>query len=212
MALRQFAQDKNSHIYGCELDESRAVESQNRLNRVAFGSFFHSRISRESFHLMLINPPYLSVFTKNGSKTRREKRFLVDSFEHLMLGGVLVYIIPFYRLSEDIARVLCDNFSDLSVYRFIDREFGKFKQIAVIGTRQKRIDGSNFVSTLMHKVVTPDIIPELSELSAERYTIPNQTKEVAVFKGAVFNVAELAQQLSKSTSFDKLTKRTGTVQ
>ena len=74
-ALRQLAQGNNCYAYGVELDESRAEEAQTRLHRVGFGSFFHSRISHEAFHLLFLNPPYLSVINENGGRSRHEKRF-----------------------------------------------------------------------------------------------------------------------------------------
>ena len=69
-ALRQIAQGNNCYAYGVELDESRAEEAQTRLHRVGFGSFFHSDISREAFHLLFLNPPYISVLNESGSKAR----------------------------------------------------------------------------------------------------------------------------------------------
>lgn len=94
-ALRQIAQGNNCYAYGVELDESRAEEAQTRLHRVGFGSFFHSDISREAFHLLFLNPPYLSVLNESGSKARHEKRFLIESIPHLLYGGLLLYVIPY---------------------------------------------------------------------------------------------------------------------
>lgn len=82
-ALRQLAQGNNCYAYGVELDESRAEEAQTRLHRVGFGSFFHSRISHEAFHLLFLNPPYLSVINENGGRSRHEKRFLIESISTL---------------------------------------------------------------------------------------------------------------------------------
>jgi hypothetical protein len=121
-----------------------------------------------------------------------------------MYGGLLVYIIPYYRLTTDICRVLCDNFSDISVWKFSGAEFDRFKQIAVMGIRQKRIDGADQVSSLASLVLEPDRLPELSELPEGRYPLPAASKNVEVFKGAEFNVHELAEQLKRSTSFSKL--------
>ena len=59
-ALQQLAQGDHCYAYGVELDESRAEEAQTRLHRVGFGSFFFSQISHEAFHLLFLNPPYLS--------------------------------------------------------------------------------------------------------------------------------------------------------
>lgn len=203
IALRTLATGNNCMTYGVELDDARATEAQERLHRVAVGSFFHSRISHEAFHVMLLNPPYLSVLNESGSKARHEKRFLADSYEHLLHGGLLIYIVPYYRLTPDIARILCDNFSDLSVYRFMRAEFTRFRQVAVLGTRKRREDGSALVTDFMRMVDDVNLMPELSELLPERYTIPAKAVEVPLFKGSVFNEAELARQLASSKSIAK---------
>jgi hypothetical protein len=193
--------------YGVELDSYRAEEALTRVNRVGFGSYFHSRISNEAFHAMLLNPPYMSVMTKGGSKTRNEKRFLVDSTSNLLMGGLLIYIIPHYRLTVDIARFLCDNFDDLSIWKFTGEEFKKFKQVAIFGTRQRRRDGSEMISKLTSLVLTPGDLPEITKLPTGRYQLPSIQKDVALFKGAEFNVAELSEQLSNSKSFSRQLQR-----
>lgn len=203
-ALRKLAQGNNCFTYGVELDESRAAEAQSRLHRVAFGSFFHSRISHEAFHTMLLNPPYLSVLNESGNKSRHEKRFLMDSLWHLMMGGLLIYIIPYYRLTPDICRILSDNFENLSVWRFTEDEFKKFKQVAVLGLRRKRIDGSEAVSALTKYAFNPELLPCITELEEGRYPLPSVAKTVEVFRGERFNEKELEQQLARSDSFTRL--------
>ncbi len=204
LALKTLAQDKNCNTYGIELDSHRAEEAINHLNRVGFGSYFHSRVSHEAFHLMLLNPPYLSVMTEGGNNTRNEKRFLVESLYHLMYGGLLIYIIPHYRLTADICRVLCNNFDDLTVWKFMGDEFKKYKQVAVMGIRRKRQDGSAMVQTLTSLALTPDDLLELTKLPKNRYHLPTTSVKVNTFKGAQFNVHELAEQLNRSTSFSRL--------
>ena len=204
LALRTLADGNNCNTYGIELDGHRAEEALTRLHRVGFGSYFRSRISNEAFHLMLLNPPYLSVMTEGGNNTRNEKRFLVDSISNLMQSGLMIYIVPHYRLTADICRVLCDNFDDLTVWKFTGDEFRQFKQVAVMGVRRKRRDGSAMASELVSLMLEHHNLPELTELPENRYLLPATEKRVDLFKGAVFNVAELAEQLNKSTSFSRL--------
>jgi hypothetical protein len=203
-ALATLAQGGDCNTYGVELDGYRAEEATDKLNRVGFGSYFRSRISHDAFHLMLLNPPYLSVMTGGGNNTRSEKRFLVDSLYHLMYGGLLIYIIPYYRLTADICRLLCDNFDDLTVWRFTGAEFKRYRQVAVMGVRRKRRDGSGLVPEFASLALAPDMLPELSELPEGRYRLPGVAVKVNTFKGAEFNVHELAEQLSKSASFSRL--------
>ena len=203
-ALRQLAMGNNCYTYGVELDPCRAEEAQTRLHRVGIGSFFHSRISSEAFHLLFLNPPYLSVMTEGGGKARHEKRFLVESIRHLMMGGLLIYIIPYYRLTEDICRMLADNFSDLSVWRFTDSEFAKFRQVAVLGVRKPREDHSGDAGALERCACAPDRLPCLSQLPENRYALPAVPKQVEVFKGERFNEKELERQLCQSDSLQRL--------
>lgn len=137
LALQAFSNGENAKTYGIELDEVRGEEAQNRLFRVGFGSFFFSRISLNVFSGLWLNPPYLSVPGETGNR-RLEKSFLADSIRLLKTGGVLVYIIPYYRATPDVCRVLCENFTDLRVHKFEGSEFTRFKQVVFIGKRIER--------------------------------------------------------------------------
>lgn len=206
-ALRQLAQGNNCYAYGVELDESRAEDAQTRLHRVGFGSFFHSRISHEAFHLLFLNPPYLSVINESGGRSRHEKRFLIESIPTLMYGGLLIYVIPYYRLTPDICRVLVDNFDELTVWRFTDSEFKKFKQVAVLGIRKKRDTELQDTLWLEQLACSPAGIPLLTQLPESRYALPAQPMTVNTFKGERFNQKELEQQLRKSDSFAQMMAR-----
>ena len=89
---------------------------------------------------------------ENGQTGRDEKRFLVNGLCHLMQGGQLVYIIPYYRLTADIARILCNNVERLSVCKFCGKEFQRFRQVAVLGIRKPRDNGSKEVLGLLRQV------------------------------------------------------------
>lgn len=206
-ALRQIAEGNGCYTYGVELDENRAEEAQTRLHRVGFGSFFHSMVSREAFHLMFLNPPYLSVLNESGGRSRHEKRFLIESLPCLTYGGLLVYVIPYYRLTPDICRVLMDNFDDLSVWRFTDKEFQRFKQVAVFGVRKHREIEPPDTFALEQYAVRPASIPSLTELQEGRYALPPVSLEVHTFRGEKFNQKELEQQLRRSGSFTQMMAR-----
>jgi tRNA1(Val) A37 N6-methylase TrmN6 len=203
-ALRTLTSGVMADTYGIEIDEMRGEEAEQNLDRVGFGSFFHSHISHEVFHIMFLNPPYLSVMKEGGGNSRLEKRFLVDSMCHLMQGGLLIYVVPYYRLTVDICRILSDNFEDIRIFRFLDGEFRKFKQVAVMGIKKKKEDGSEYAQKLTRLASDIDNIPPVTSIPAEHYVIPSQEKKVDIFKGAVFNLGELERQLAESKSMDFL--------
>ena len=204
LALAALGEGADCMTYGIELDEGRAEDALSRLARVGFGSYFHSRISRQAFHAMLLNPPYLSIVSEYGGNVRTEKRFLAESCRHLMMGGLLIYIIPYYRLTQDVCTLLCENFQDITVWKFYGNEFERFRQIAVMGIRKEREKCSDAAEQLGAFACDIESIPKLSEIPDGRYPLPEQAKKVDVFKGAVFNKAELAAQLAASRSFAQM--------
>ena len=203
IALQLFAEGTQARTYGIELDEMRGEEAQKRLHRVGYGSFFHSRISLNAFQGLWLNPPYLSVPSETGSR-RLEKSFLADSMRLLQTGGILVYIIPYYRATPDICRVLCENFTDLRVHKFIGKEFERFKQVAFIGVKTERREAEQIAKRLSEYMLSAENIPPITQLPTACYIMPPAKKKVELFKGAVFNVSELADQLKKSTSIERL--------
>ena len=206
-ALKQLAVGNNCYTYGVELDEGRAEEAQRTLHRVGFGSFFYSTVSREAFHLLFLNPPYLSVLNQSGSRSRHEKRFLIDSMPTLAYGGLLIYVIPYYRLTQDICQILVDNFDSLSVWRFTDAEFKKFKQVAVFGIRKRREREQQDAAWLERYSYSPGDIPCLTDINSERYALPAHPLEVRDFRGENFNEKELEVQLRQSGSFAQMMAR-----
>ncbi|MBS7297630.1 MAG: class I SAM-dependent methyltransferase [Eubacteriales bacterium] len=204
LALETLASGVNADSFGIEIDKARRTEADNRINHVGYGSYFYSRIGQDSFHCIFLNPPYLNKIEKDGIKTRSEKRFLVESLHHLMPDGVLIYVIPYYRLTFDICRILCDNFRDISVYRFLDDEFSKFSQIAVLGIKKERDDGSDEAEVLSQYATHQECIPLISKLKQESYPLPDIRKDVDLFRGAEFNLGELKRQLARSRSIEML--------
>ena len=147
------------------------------------------------------------MLNESGSKARHEKRFLIESIPHLLYGGLLLYVIPYYRLTSDICRILCDNFENISVWRFTDGEFKKFKQVVVMGIRKRRETTPQDTEWLEQYAAYPDRIPALTELNSPRYALPANETEVKVFKGERFNQKELEQQLRRCDSFQQLMAR-----
>ena len=100
-----------------------------------------------------------------------------------------------------------DNFDDLTVWRFTESEFRKFKQVAVLGVRKPR--GIELQDTLWLEELAsaPMSIRSLAEMPEERYALPDHTIEVNAFKGERFNQKELEQQLRRCNSFAQMMAR-----
>ena len=139
---------------------------------------------------------------EDGAETK--KRFLIESIPLLMMGGLLIYIVPYYRLTADLCGIICDNFEQVRIHRFLDREFKQFKQVVVTGVRRRRTEAEQDAEALCSAAEHPETLPTADLLPKACYELPAVSKKVETFRGAVFNEDELARQLANSTGFDRL--------
>ena len=200
-ALAQFAEGTQSVTYGVEVDEARREEALSRLDKAAFGSYFRSNIGSRSFHCVFLNPPYLSM-ASNAGNIRAEKAFLSSARFHLVSNGVLIYIIPFYRATYAICHMLCEDFRDLTVFRFIGKEYERFRQVVFLGYRKSAEDPAadpQDAQTLYERLLEPEKLPDITELPAGRYQIPDKSCGEPVFQGEIFNIRELEEQLRRDS-------------
>jgi Uncharacterised methyltransferase family (DUF6094) len=86
--------------------------------------------------LSYLNPPYDFELGEQKSQ-RMERLFLEQVHRWLKPGGVLVFVIPGLRIGECSA-VLSIHFRDVRVYRLIEPESVRYKQIVVFGVRRAR--------------------------------------------------------------------------
>jgi Uncharacterised methyltransferase family (DUF6094)/Helicase conserved C-terminal domain len=130
IAAAYLAQAWHLVSYGIEIDAERARASVQRLSRVLQLDYGAARISPHAFQVLFLNPPYSP---EEGESRRTEYRFLRDTTKWLQPGGLLIYIIPQYRLDPRMARFLATYYTDLCAYRFPDPEYADFRQMVVFG-------------------------------------------------------------------------------
>ena len=124
--------------YGVEFDKERAWHAKSILYRAIHADVHDVVIKPRSVDLLFLNPPYGFGLkdepnTSDQDKAERlERTFLKKTVPYLAIGGVLVYIIPYYALDDEIRTYLARNFTNL---RFFMSPEQQFKQCVVIGTK-----------------------------------------------------------------------------
>jgi hypothetical protein len=168
--------------YGVELDAARANKAAEVLDNVMCSdAITEVRISWGGFSMLFLNPPYdVSEGDIDQDKTRLEYRFLKHHLFYLQDGGVLVYIIPF-RSIHGIASFLARNFTSLRVFPFATGDFNRFKQVVILGYREKNISeevresNSEYLARLKNipEDAAPNLLPVVGgyEFRSHRYTV-----------------------------------------
>lgn len=126
--------------YAVEFDAERARHARSLVDHCIHGDLMDTLISRQSFGLLWLNPPYGDLpKDDNGTyrhqiqgRPRLEKLFYQRCLPLLAYGGVLVFIIPHYTLDDEVVGWLTRHFIGLRIYRGVETQF---KQVVVFGKR-----------------------------------------------------------------------------
>ena len=136
--------------FAVEYDQARANHARQLVDCCIHGDLMDTLISRQSFGLLWLNPPYGDL-SKDASgnmgydgkgRARLEKLFYQKTLPLLQYDGILVFIVPSYVLDQELAGWLTRHFTDLSIHRAVDPQF---KQVVIFGrrTRQRELAGDD---------------------------------------------------------------------
>jgi hypothetical protein len=127
----------NCETWGCELFPYRAEKAAARLNKCHSAAWESCSLTDESVTLLWLNPPYDD--DRHGEEKRLELAFLKSTTSRLVRGGVLAFVIPqrILRLAE-IARYLASQYERITVLRFPDGEYERFRQVLLLAVRREK--------------------------------------------------------------------------
>jgi tRNA1(Val) A37 N6-methylase TrmN6 len=131
--------------YGIELDSERAWEAKKLLYRAMHTDVEDAVVKPRTVNLLFLNPPYgfgVSDAANSDRQTsvtrekaeRLERTFLKRTVPTLAPGGVLIFIVPFYALDDEIRNYLARHFKRL---RFFMAPEQQFQQCVVLGEKIK---------------------------------------------------------------------------
>ncbi|TCJ15213.1 SAM-dependent methyltransferase [Parasulfuritortus cantonensis] len=150
---------------GIEFDVERAWHAKQLLDTVLHADMNDAWVSSRMASLLFLNPPYGHTVADTGQtgdgkhSERLELIFLRKTAGWLQVGGVLVFIVPHYVMSEEMANYLCRHFSNLTAWSAPERQF---KQMVVFGIKRRPAAPSRGqVEALM--AVKDTLPPELPE-------------------------------------------------
>jgi len=129
--------------YAVEYDAERAEHARSLLGRCLRSDLMDCMISRQSFGLLWLNPPYGDLSNEPSASSwqittpgreRLEKRFYQRAVPLLQYGGVLVFIIPYTVLDAELCGWLTNQFTELRVFAAPEQ---RFKQVVIFGIRTR---------------------------------------------------------------------------
>lgn len=157
------------HSYGIELDKQRALLAAPRHTHMLRADSSVVTVQRDAMNLLFLNPPYDN--DKQGQRT--EYTWLKRWTPCLQPKGILIYIIPENRYSEQVLAYLSTHFRNPTLFRFPDHDYTRFRQTVFIGTRVTTPNHSHTVHNGLWKLLRNHALPILGTDGTQyEYSLP----------------------------------------
>ena len=194
--------------FAVEFDGERARHARGLVNHCLHADLMDTLISRQSFGLLWLNPPYGDL-AKNADgnigyqgqgRARLEKLFYQRALPLLQYGGVLVFILPSYVLDAEMVGWLTRHFAELRVYQAVDKQF---RQVVIFGRRVRQRDQASdavkAVRGLLLQIGQGDA--EAEELPTDwpflPYTVPASPAEPEHFYRVTMEPEQFADEVGR---------------
>jgi len=200
------------YSYGIEIDLERGEKAKKNLTKCIVTDYQNTRISRHSFSLLWLNPPYdwAARDDEIEKSERYERTFLRDSVGYLCKGGILVYLIPQRRLDGNIARMLSYRFENIKIFRFPEEEYQAFKQVVIFGVLKKKPDKDDSIADYLKKCgkLETNVI-YLPKQPSFIYEVPALASNAKfIFRSKDINQEELAEEIEEHGLFEQFREMT----
>lgn len=129
--------------FGIEYDEERAWHAKQLLSRSIHADLSDCKVELRSFSLLWLNPPYGDLISdseramagRDGGRKRLEKEFFQRCIHFLQPGGVLVLIVPYTVLDEELAVWISKYCRDVTIHAAPEQQF---RQAVILGVKRSR--------------------------------------------------------------------------
>lgn len=191
-ALHLITSDAPLRRYGIELDAERArIAATGGIDTIQ-GNTFDAIAKPESFSLLYLNPPYDSEIGSIANR-RMEGVFLEHTYRWLVIGGVLVFVIPYERL-HDCVGILSSHFTALNVFRMTDPESVQYRQIAVLGIRHDvrgaALERNKRQLQSIGLYGSFQLVPKLQPGISQPYSVPQSGATTLTYRGLPYDLLE----------------------
>jgi hypothetical protein len=194
--------------FAVEYDAERAAHAKRLVDRCIHGDLMDTLISRQSFGLLWLNPPYGDLSKdadgnlgyEGRGRGRLEKLFYQKTLPLLQYDGILVFILPSYVLDAELVGWLTRHFADLRVFRAVE---SRFQQVVVFGRRVRgRDQSSHSVKELRERLLQigrgDAVAEELPEAwPFPPYCVPESSGEPEQFYRVTMEPAQFAEEVHR---------------
>ena len=186
---------------GIEFDRERAWHAKGILSRCIHADIHDVVVKPRSVGLLFLNPPYgfgvKDAENISPEKSERlERTFLKKAVPWLQPGGILVYIVPFYALDDEIRLYLASHFTRLTFWMAPTQQF---QQCVILGVKGKvthpRKEVLDMLKDAQEGKLKDKVLPET--WPEEPYMVPSVLEADVNFHAVRMDGEQLGDELKR---------------
>lgn len=195
----------NVLTYGTEKTNQITVARQSA-TKVGKGDFKGSKIKNDAFDVAIAKCCIHSDMDKNlkfGSVGKIEKDFIMSMHRYLRPSGVVLFVIPFYRMHKDICEHIAKYYDGVKVYRTVGQNWNEKHCLYIYGQKSRdRVMNEDTYNTL-RKCYNPENIEPFDPYNMSLdYRLPSSHIAIDLFKGSQIDMEELHEIVNTSGALE----------
>lgn len=197
--------DATLNIYGMEIETSLANEAKNKniFEKIAKGGLEGTRCSNNVFDMAFFYPELemCATLTQMGTlKARKEFEDLKKVTNYIRYDGVLLFVIPYYRLTTQVCNYISKFYKDVNLYRVTDWNG------LVLLTAVKKIYNQDGDEEIYNKIRQVSLnlrnALDLEDARYIQYELPAALATVETFRGNILDDEDIKDIVNSTSLYD----------
>jgi len=204
---------QNSTTYGICESINEKQKAKFYANKVITGTSFGNRISNNVFDIVFLQPTISYSFKKNQyndmfQKNKKEKIYIQNSLKYVREDGIVIIVMPYYRLYKDICLLLSKNLKNLQIRKLENEESSDL--IVLMGQKplEKQLDKR--IYEILRNLNDIKEIESLKEHSMNSIQFKPNCLSIDLFRGSILDEFEIINMLKNSKIKNKFWKQQDT--
>lgn len=200
---------ENINFYGMEKDTSAANDAKNRdcFTKIAKGGLNGAKCSNDVFDVALLMPTleYTANLTPMQTlRPRKEVEEFKQVTKYLREDGLLIMLLPYYRLTTQMCTLIARNYKDVSLGEV--RQWNDLLMIAGTKIKDDKEPNEEIYNLLRQaSLVRPGT--SSNELTLNEYILPPDLLEVSLFRGNVLDDEDILDIINDSNLYSSFIEK-----
>jgi hypothetical protein len=195
---------ENINLYGMEKNPSLANRAKDKecFTKIAKGGLTGAKCSNDVFDVALLIPTlqYTADITPMQTlKPRKEVEEFKQVTKYVREDGILIMILPYYRLTSQMCTLIAKNYKDVSI-----GEVRKWNDLLMIVG--KKVVGDNELDEQTYNLLRTASLQRPTatqeELILNEYVLPIDLLEVSMFRGSVLDQEDINDIINESNLYE----------